>query len=142
VNLIGHSHGGPTIRYVASVRPDLVASATSVAGVTKVLAVADILLGIAPPGSLSRDVITTIATGLGKLLSLLSGSSTLPQNSLAAAHLCQRRVRQNSMQRIRPVYRPQLAARARIRSMVLPISHGVAHRITPMCWIFWIRRWQ
>ena len=27
-NLIGHSHGGPTIRYVASVRPDLVASAT------------------------------------------------------------------------------------------------------------------
>ncbi|GGX35470.1 lipase family alpha/beta hydrolase [Undibacterium squillarum] len=85
VNLIGHSHGGPTIRYVASVRPDLVASATSVAGVNKGSAVADILLGIAPPGSLSRDVITTIATGLGKLLSLLSGSSTLPQNSLAAA---------------------------------------------------------
>lgn len=77
VNLIGHSHGGPTIRYVAS--------ATSVAGVNKGSAVADILLGIAPPGSLSRDVITTIATGLGKLLSLLSGSSTLPQNSLAAA---------------------------------------------------------
>jgi triacylglycerol lipase len=25
-NLIGHSHGGPTARYVASVRPDLVAS--------------------------------------------------------------------------------------------------------------------
>lgn len=85
VNLIGHSHGGPTIRYVASVRPDLVASATSVAGVNKGSAVADILLGIAPPGSLSRDVITTIATGLGKLLSLLSGSSSLPQNSLAAA---------------------------------------------------------
>lgn len=85
VNLIGHSHGGPTIRYVASVRPDLVASATSVAGVNKGSAVADILLGVAPPGSLSRDVITTIATGLGKLLSLLSGSATLPQNSLAAA---------------------------------------------------------
>ena len=30
VNLIGHSHGGPTIRYVAAVRPDLVASVTSV----------------------------------------------------------------------------------------------------------------
>lgn len=26
VNLIGHSHGGPTIRYVAGVRPDVVAS--------------------------------------------------------------------------------------------------------------------
>ena len=30
VNLIGHSHGGPTIRYVAGVRPDLIASVTSV----------------------------------------------------------------------------------------------------------------
>ena len=29
-NLVGHSHGGPTIRYVAAVRPDLVASITSV----------------------------------------------------------------------------------------------------------------
>ncbi|MBW3827761.1 esterase/lipase family protein [Aeromonas hydrophila] len=29
VNLIGHSHGGPTIRYVASVAPELVASALS-----------------------------------------------------------------------------------------------------------------
>ena len=35
VNLIGHSHGGPTTRYVASVRPDLVASVTSVGGVNK-----------------------------------------------------------------------------------------------------------
>lgn len=32
VNLIGHSHGGPTVRYVASVAPELVASATSVGG--------------------------------------------------------------------------------------------------------------
>lgn len=31
-NLIGHSHGGPTARYVASVRPDLVGSVSSVAG--------------------------------------------------------------------------------------------------------------
>src|SRR5690554_38627 len=30
VNLFGHSHGGPTIRYVAAVRPDLVASVTSI----------------------------------------------------------------------------------------------------------------
>lgn len=85
VNLIGHSHGGPTIRYVASVRPDLVASATSVAGVNKGSKVADILLGIAPDGSLPNSVIKTVADGLGKLLSFLSGSPNLPQNSLAAA---------------------------------------------------------
>ena len=30
VNLIGHSHGGLDVRYVAAVRPDLVASVTSV----------------------------------------------------------------------------------------------------------------
>ncbi len=35
VNLIGHSLGGPTVRYVASVRPDLVASVTTVAGVNR-----------------------------------------------------------------------------------------------------------
>ena len=43
VNLIGHSHGGPTTRYVASVRPDLVASITSVGGVNKGTPVADTL---------------------------------------------------------------------------------------------------
>eukprot|EP01030_Chromulinospumella_sphaerica_P022772 gene22772-22767_t len=42
VNLMGHSHGGPTARYVASVRPDLVASVTSIGGVNKGSAVADV----------------------------------------------------------------------------------------------------
>jgi triacylglycerol lipase len=85
VNLIGHSHGGPTIRYVASVRPDLVASVTSIAGVNKGSKVADIMLGLVPDGSLSNSVVRSIADGLGKLLSFLSGSPHLPQNSIAAA---------------------------------------------------------
>ena len=44
VNLVGHSHGGPTIRYVAGVRPDVVASLTSVAGPNKGSPVADLIL--------------------------------------------------------------------------------------------------
>lgn len=44
VNLIGHSHGGPTIRYVSGVRPDVVASLTSVAGPNKGSPVADLIL--------------------------------------------------------------------------------------------------
>ncbi|MAD43722.1 MAG: lipase [Oceanospirillaceae bacterium] len=44
VNLIGHSHGSPTSRYVASVRPDLVASVTGVSGVNKATPVADTLI--------------------------------------------------------------------------------------------------
>ena len=85
VNLIGHSHGGPTIRYVASVRPDLIASATSVGGVNKGSAVADLLLHVAPPGSLSNAVIVTINNGLATIINFLSGGGGLPQNSLAAA---------------------------------------------------------
>jgi triacylglycerol lipase len=84
VNLIGHSHGGPTARYVASVRPDLVASVTSVGGVNKGSAVADVLLGIAPDGSFSQSVLTSIVNGFSSIVSFLSGGSGLPQNSRAA----------------------------------------------------------
>ena len=45
VNLIGHSHGGPTVRYVASVRPDLVASVSTIGGVNKGTPVADAFQG-------------------------------------------------------------------------------------------------
>lgn len=85
VNLIGHSHGGPTTRYVASVRPDLVASVTSIGGVHKGSAVADLLLGVAPPGSLSNAVVVSVTNGLGSIISFLSGSPNMPQNSLGAA---------------------------------------------------------
>lgn len=79
VNLIGHSHGGPTARYVASVRPDLVASVTSVAGVNKGSKVADIMIGAVP------GVTYTLANAVSGLISFLSGSPTLPQNARAAA---------------------------------------------------------
>lgn len=84
VNLIGHSHGGPTARYVASVRPDLVASVTSVGGVNKGSPIADILLGIAPPGSLTNAVLASINNGLASIISILSGGGSLPQNAWAA----------------------------------------------------------
>ncbi|MBC3911284.1 lipase family alpha/beta hydrolase [Undibacterium umbellatum] len=86
VNLIGHSHGGPTIRYVASVRPDLVASVTSVGGVNRGSKVADVLLGVAPAGSIPNAVLVSITNGLGQIISFLSGSPTIPQNSLAAVN--------------------------------------------------------
>jgi len=41
VNLIGHSHGGLDVRYVAAVRPDLVASVTTVGSLTNLLDVSD-----------------------------------------------------------------------------------------------------
>lgn len=44
VNLIGHSHGGPTIRYVGGALPDKVASMTSVGAPHKGSPVADLIL--------------------------------------------------------------------------------------------------
>ena len=85
VNLMGHSHGGPTSRYVASVRPDLVASVTSIGGVNKGSAVADLILGVAPAGSFSNTVLVSITNGLGTIIDFLSGGAGQTQNSLAAA---------------------------------------------------------
>src|SRR5471032_2310690 len=79
VTLIGHSHGGATARYVASVRPDLVASVSTVGGVNKGSAVADVLIGAVP------NVTYSVANAVSGLISFLSGSATLPQNSVAAA---------------------------------------------------------
>lgn len=83
VNLIGHSHGGPTARYVASVAPELVASVTTVGAPNKGSAVADILRNVAPSGSFTEDVIASVVNGFAGLIALLSGDSS-PQNSAAA----------------------------------------------------------
>ncbi|MGR5146928.1 lipase family alpha/beta hydrolase [Photobacterium alginatilyticum] len=84
VNLIGHSHGGPTARYVASVAPELVASVTSIGGVNKGSRVADIVRGTVPEGSLPEGVTVKLAEGLVTLINLLSGGSDLPQDPLAS----------------------------------------------------------
>ncbi|CDG82792.1 lactonizing lipase [Janthinobacterium agaricidamnosum NBRC 102515 = DSM 9628] len=78
VNLIGHSHGGPTARYVASVRPDLVASVSSVAGVNKGSKVADVLIGAAPNAG------SAVLSAVAGLVNFLSGNNGLPQNARAA----------------------------------------------------------
>ncbi len=84
VNLIGHSQGGPTIRYVASVRPDLVASVTSVGGVNGGSRVADLVRVVAPPGSTTEAIANKIAGWLAGLIGSLSGHPGLPQTPTAA----------------------------------------------------------
>ncbi len=84
VNLIGHSHGGPTVRYVAGVAPQLVASATSVAGVNRGSRVADILRGVAPAGSVSESLANTVTKAFVSLINLGSSGGSLPQMPTAA----------------------------------------------------------
>ncbi len=86
VNLIGHSHGGPTIRYVASVAPELVASASSVAGVNWGSPVADIVRASIQPDSALEGVAQSVANAFVNIIELLSGSnaSELPTDTIAA----------------------------------------------------------
>lgn len=83
VHLIGHSHGGLDVRYVAAVRPDLVASVTSVGSPHKGADLADYLRANVQQGSYTEGVLSFFANSLGTVLGLLTGT-TSPQNSLAA----------------------------------------------------------
>lgn len=83
VNLIGHSHGGLDVRYVASVRPDLVASATSVGTPHKGADLADFLAANVQGGSFAEGVLAFFADSLGMVLGLLTGASN-PQDAIAA----------------------------------------------------------
>ena len=82
-NLIGHSHGGPTVRYVASVRKDLVASMTSIGAPHTGSKVADGLRSVAPPGSILESTLAGFVNALSLFIELLSGDAD-PQNALGA----------------------------------------------------------
>jgi triacylglycerol lipase len=70
---------------VASVRPDLVASVTSVGGPNRGTKAVDLYLGLAPDGSLPKSILISVSNGMAKLISFISGKPDLPQDALAAA---------------------------------------------------------
>jgi triacylglycerol lipase len=82
-NLIGHSHGGPTVRYVASVRPDLVASVTVLGSPNIGAPMADAISKVLPPSSPLRAPVAAFVNALSGFLGALSGNSD-PQNALGA----------------------------------------------------------
>ncbi len=84
VNLFGHSQGAQTARYVASVKPELVASVTSIGGVNWGSRVADIIREEVDPDSVSEAFASTLANALGSIIGLFSGNAGQPQDSLAA----------------------------------------------------------
>jgi len=80
-NLIGHSQGGLDVRYVAAVRPDLVASVTTVGAPNKGSRVADYVDAHFLDGGFTADAIATLGSGLGTIIGLLSGT-TNPQDAI------------------------------------------------------------
>ncbi len=84
VNLIGHSQGAQTVRYVASTRPDLIASVTSIGGANYGSEIIDLINQKLPANSQAQHAAQLIFDALGGVISLLSGNSELPQNTLGA----------------------------------------------------------
>ncbi len=84
VNLIGHSLGGPTVRYVASVAPELVASATTVNAVNYGSGFADWGMVNFPEGSTSNAVLSNLLNLLGDVTDALAGNPEHEQDALAA----------------------------------------------------------
>lgn len=83
VNLIGHSHGGPTIRYAAGVLPDKVASVTTVAGLnTRGQPLTSMATNF--QGQPLGGVIKGAMEGLAKLIDFLSGKQNAPEDAFKA----------------------------------------------------------
>ena len=74
VNLIGHSHGGPTTRYAGSVRPDIIASVSSISGVNKGTVVADTLIEWSDNSEVFGTAFDVFISGISEFISFASGS--------------------------------------------------------------------
>ena len=70
-NLVAHSQGGLTSRYVMTVRPDLVASVTTIGSPHQGAPIADML-----DGQIDGGIINTFASLIGGLIDGLSGDDT------------------------------------------------------------------
>lgn len=73
-NLVGHSQGGVTARYVLNTRPDLVASVTTLNTPHKGSPLADVATGIAPAGTLQGVTFEVFANTVGNLVNLMSNN--------------------------------------------------------------------
>jgi triacylglycerol lipase len=80
-NLIGHSHGGPTVRYAAGTVPSMVASVSTMAGTHFGSKVADEIGAHTTPGG----GFDSIATGGLKLIAWLTGNKTTSDADLLTA---------------------------------------------------------
>src|SRR5215468_5590746 len=85
VNLIGHSEGGLDARYVMGVRPDLIASLTTVATPHLGADLADFLAANVAGNGFNQTVLSLFGDALGTIIDLLTGSPS-PQDALGAVH--------------------------------------------------------
>lgn len=82
VNLLGHSHGGFSVRYVADVIPTKVASLTLIHSPAKGSPVGDLLVGVVPAGT-AQSFIGSVSDAVMGIIDFLAGNDR-PEDSLAA----------------------------------------------------------
>ena len=84
VNLIGHSHGGPTVRYVAGIMPNQIASVTAIASPNKGSPVADFILKA--EGTVLEKPVVAAVNFLSKLIVFAQGldPNIFPHDALSA----------------------------------------------------------
>ncbi|MCH4247926.1 MAG: triacylglycerol lipase [Acinetobacter populi] len=84
VNLIGHSHGGPTIRYVAGVAPEKVASLTAVAGPHKGSGTADLI--VSAEGTIVEGPLVSVINLFSQMVLFAQtlNPNTFPSDALSA----------------------------------------------------------
>ena len=73
VNIIAHSQGVPTARYVAALHPELIASITSVHGMNRGTPIATFFNDIAPENSVMLALMNSLTKAFGYLWTTLSG---------------------------------------------------------------------
>lgn len=86
VNLISHSFGAPTARYVAAVMPGRIASVTTVSGTNNGNTLADVYVaasGIPVIGGVVNTAVQTIGNTMGTIINALSAGTIMPQDTLA-----------------------------------------------------------
>ena len=75
VNLMGHSHGGYSVRYVANIMPTRVASLTLIHSPVKGAGMADVIRNVAPSGTFSASVEQSVGTAVAGIVTFLAGNS-------------------------------------------------------------------
>ncbi len=86
VNLIGHSHGGPTIRYIGGVIPNKVASMTTMSGSHKGTPIFDLILKT--EGTPFYNIFGAIGNFFGQAITFAQGldPNAYPMDMNASAH--------------------------------------------------------
>mgnify|MGYP003302244223 CR=1 FL=1 len=82
-NLMGHSQGGMTSRYVMSVRPDLVASVTTMATPHTGSPVAELTTKLAPEGTGQAGLLASVGNAVGNVVNLLAEHLSIISSNLA-----------------------------------------------------------